>query len=117
MIQVCNTWGPMTRLHASMSAVRAIENGFTLLRCSSDGVSSIVSPFGETRFWAEAGSDDTVVATMALVHPAVTPYSLFGDVFGWFCVVVSILYITMAFSCHCIRSRLQHRKPNRSSYY
>lgn len=28
--------------------VRAIENGFTLLRCSSDGVSAVVSPLGET---------------------------------------------------------------------
>jgi len=48
MIQSSWTWGAFGARHAAGDAMRAVENGFTLLRCSSDGVTAVYSPQGET---------------------------------------------------------------------
>jgi len=45
MVQPSWTWGPVGPLEFDTDAFRAVENGFTLLRCSSVGVSGVVSPF------------------------------------------------------------------------
>lgn len=39
MLQPSWTWGPLGQLHAFDSAIRGVENGFAVFRCSSGGVS------------------------------------------------------------------------------
>ena len=45
MIQPSWTWGPNGVFHAYVNRLRAVENGFTQIRCSSYGVSGIFDPF------------------------------------------------------------------------
>ena len=91
LLQPSWTWGAIGIRHFSGNALRAIENGFTLFRCSSDGVSGIVSPRGVV--WAQAytGHDPTIPTTFSLPiwSHIKTFYSSVGFVFDWLCVVAA----------------------------
>ena len=40
------TWGDVGTRHFDSDSVRSVENGFTLIRCTSDGESGIIGPNG-----------------------------------------------------------------------
>jgi len=42
LLQPSWTWGAILTRHMEGNAVRAVENGFSLLRCSSQGESGVV---------------------------------------------------------------------------
>ena len=42
MLQPSWTWGAILSRHMEGDAVRAVENGFSMLRCSSQGESGVV---------------------------------------------------------------------------
>jgi hypothetical protein len=44
MLQPAWTWGPVGFLEVYVGAFRAVENGFHLFRCSSNGYTAAVSP-------------------------------------------------------------------------
>ncbi|KAI7899088.1 carbon-nitrogen hydrolase [Cokeromyces recurvatus] len=44
MLQPSWTWGPTGTYHEQTNIIRAVENGFTLFRCVSQGVSGIYEP-------------------------------------------------------------------------
>ena len=43
VLQPSWTWGAILSRHMEGDAVRAVENGFSMLRCSSQGESGVVS--------------------------------------------------------------------------
>ncbi|CAM9314280.1 unnamed protein product, partial [Ectocarpus fasciculatus] len=57
MLQPVWTWQSMGPRHFDNNALRAIENGFTLFRCSSDGVSGVISGRGA---WGSVTSSQTI---------------------------------------------------------
>ena len=69
MIQSCWTWGAFGARHAAGDAMRAVENGFTLLRCSSDGVTAVYSPQGETIAQTYTGAGPQLVVWNDLQIP------------------------------------------------
>ncbi|CAI5533809.1 unnamed protein product [Closterium sp. Naga37s-1] len=64
LLQPSWTWGAIGHVTFETDAVRAAENGLTLLRCSSIGVSGVVSPYYRT-LAAQEGLD-TGLLTMVL---------------------------------------------------
>ena len=120
-LQPSETWGPKSfrERHATGNALRALENGYTLIRCGcvransslitsacscpennasmhfccrSNGVTAAVGPRLERFAWQETGTEGLV--TMALPAPhalrANTFYTLQGGwLFGWACVAAS----------------------------
>ena len=46
LLQPSWTWGAILSRHMEGNAVRAVENGFSLLRCSSQGESGVVGGLG-----------------------------------------------------------------------
>ena len=80
MIQSCWTWGAFGARHAAGDAMRAVENGFTLLRCSSDGVTAVYSPQGETiaRTYTGAGPQLVVWNDLQIPRRAFTLYPFIG---------------------------------------
>jgi apolipoprotein N-acyltransferase len=80
MIQSCWTWGAFGARHAVGDAMRAVENGFTLLRCSSDGVTAVYSPQGETiaRTYTGAGPQLVVWNDLQIPRRAFTLYPFIG---------------------------------------
>lgn len=92
MLQPSWTWSAMGERHFYDNALRAVENGFTLFRCSSDGISGIVSPYH--RFWSTSfsGVTDQLTFTLPLQKSVTTVYVLFGWLFEWVCLACSCLF-------------------------
>lgn len=105
-------WEGFEYLHAENIVFRAVENGYSVLRQSSHGVSTAVDSQGRTMksvnyFTAE---DPTLVAQIPIQHRIPTIYSLVGDVFAWLCVAGTILLVTKS-----LISRDQSESPSRDA--
>lgn len=98
MLQPSWTWGALSTRHFNGNAIRALENGFTLFRCSSDGVSGVVSPKGRVLGQAFTGHNPAVSVSFSVpLQPAVqTPYKYVGFAFDWVCLgVMCMILLTL----------------------
>ncbi|NNE34059.1 MAG: apolipoprotein N-acyltransferase, partial [Rhodothermales bacterium] len=80
-------WRAIDPLHARMASVRAVENGFSMVRETGAGRSVAVDPFG--RVLAEKDYFSTPYAAMVAhvpAHSVWTVYGFVGDFFAWMCV-------------------------------
>jgi apolipoprotein N-acyltransferase len=83
------------RLHARMAVVRGVENGFALARSAAMGRLTISDSHG--RIVSEVTSSDTGPATLVAeigLGSGRTPYSTWGDLFGWLTVAAVALLLT-----------------------
>jgi apolipoprotein N-acyltransferase len=70
--------------HSRMASFRAIENGVSIFRPTSQGISLAIDPYGRTL----ASMDATRVSERVFVvqvpnHRVTTVYSVVGELFGW----------------------------------
>jgi apolipoprotein N-acyltransferase len=72
--------------HLAMAAMRAVENGTYLVRAANTGVTAVVAPSGEIRDATRLFTRAAVVATIRLRNGE-TPYTRYGDVLPWSCVL------------------------------
>ena len=84
--------------HLAMAAMRAVENGSYLVRAANTGVSAVIAPTGavlaQTPIFVEAAVVETIRA-----RRGETPYTRYGDVLGWGCVVFLVGYgVTLLWS-------------------
>ena len=91
LLQASQTWGRSSfrERHAHGNALHAVENGYTLLRCGSDGISGVFDPLGRALAWQATGSEGVV--EMRFPPPrALRRRTLYahagGWLFGWACV-------------------------------
>jgi apolipoprotein N-acyltransferase len=73
--------------HARMAALRSIENGFSMVRPTVEGISTAIDPYGRILAsvdYFKAG-DRTFVAQVP-THRVGTIYSSIGNLFGWLSV-------------------------------
>lgn len=96
LIQTSQTWGGQwfRERHAHGNALHAVENGYTLLRCGSDGVTGVFDSLGRTLAWHATGSAGVV--EMAVPSPqALRRRTLYahagGWLFGWACLACALL--------------------------
>ncbi|CAI5481848.1 unnamed protein product [Closterium sp. Yama58-4] len=78
VLQPSWTWGAIGHLTFETDAVRAAENGLTLLRCSSIGVSGVVSPYYRTLAAQEAEASGMLTMHLPLMHHAPALYPFIG---------------------------------------
>lgn len=92
MLVPANDWLEYGRTHTEKATVRAVENGYTLVRQDSNGLSRTVDPYGRTIAEADffAGEQQTMVA-FAPTRGVPTIYNAIGDVFAWLCVGALVL--------------------------
>ena len=85
LLQPSWTWNAISSRHFEGDAVRAIENGFTLVRCSSDGESGVVTPRGRFTSRVYTGHDPSVQVTFGIPRQARVPtmFTAVGFVFQW----------------------------------
>eukprot|EP00457_Paulinella_chromatophora_P003280 gb/GEZN01003287.1/.p1 GENE.gb/GEZN01003287.1/~~gb/GEZN01003287.1/.p1 ORF type:complete len:608 (-),score=63.63 gb/GEZN01003287.1/:64-1887(-) len=95
MLQPSWTWGPLGALHSQMDRVRAIENGFTLVRCSSGGTSGVYSPYGETLLTSEDANTGGFLGDVPLGPRVFTFFGVFGNTLAWCCVGFSVFYVLL----------------------
>lgn len=76
--------------HATMVALRAVENRTWVIRATTTGISAIIDPFGRVQARSET-------FTAALLHGHIVPmqvdtaYKRFGDVFAYGCVLIAVV--------------------------
>jgi apolipoprotein N-acyltransferase len=84
-------WREISPYHANMSRMRAIENGFSILRPVSNASSMACDYTGKVLASRNFFDEGDKVATAYLpVNGRPTPYGLVGDYFPWLCVAVGV---------------------------
>lgn len=84
-----NDWRAITPMHGEMARYRAIENGFSIVRAASNGLSLAAGPDGKVLARVDAYSTPGAVASARLaVTPRSTWYSRTGDVFAIACMLL-----------------------------
>ncbi|MFO0277950.1 MAG: apolipoprotein N-acyltransferase, partial [Planctomycetota bacterium] len=92
--------------HLDSSILRAIENGYAVVRATSGGVSATITPRGEATVRDHVADDlpATVVGDLATGDGIPTVYARFGD---WPVVALALLAIVLA-----LRSRPPSSTPS-----
>jgi apolipoprotein N-acyltransferase len=83
-------------IFAYMSAMRAIENGVSVVHVSDGGLSVITDPYG--RFLAATDhypADERALIAQVPTQGVWTLYPIIGDLFGWLAVVGTVLLVLM----------------------
>jgi apolipoprotein N-acyltransferase len=79
-------WREITPLHTRMTTFRSIENGFSMIRCTGEGLSIAVDPYGRTvAALTYFNTDDHVMISDVPMKGVTTIYSRIGDLFAWLC--------------------------------
>ncbi|MBL9016721.1 MAG: hypothetical protein JNL83_21215 [Myxococcales bacterium] len=102
-------WRGIDPIHTQMAAVRAIEQGFSIVRSTRFGLSSGIDPHGRLRAWSssfDGGSRVTIVDLPR--HRVWTLYGAIGDLFGWLCAAGSVAALVSVFA------RARARRVDRS---
>ncbi|MFT3711354.1 MAG: nitrilase-related carbon-nitrogen hydrolase [Archangium sp.] len=88
-------WKGIDPLHTQMASVRAIENGFSLLRPTRWGLSAGFDAYGRVRGWQS--SFDAAPGVLLIELPArgvATLYTAIGDAFVGVCAVLVLLALS-----------------------
>jgi apolipoprotein N-acyltransferase len=81
-------WPEITPKHAEMAVFRAIEQGFSLVRATSNGLSIAVDRFGRVRAAEDYAEGHRVMRAQVPRHGGPTLYSRIGDVVAYACVTL-----------------------------
>ena len=117
LLQPSWTWGAVGPRHFDNNALRAGENGYTLFRCSSDGVSGVVAGAGSwggqipSQVVTGHNTDTPILFQLPINLPVeqtiqgerrfITLYTLCGFVFDWIMLGFSIIVaFTVLFNMH-----------------
>jgi apolipoprotein N-acyltransferase len=80
-----------------ITVFRGIENGYTIVRASREGLLTVSDPYG--RILAEAPSSElpgrSLLATITVTGPVRTVYTRIGNLCGWLCVAAAALFLAL----------------------
>ncbi len=86
-----NDWQAIDPWHTHMARFRAIEQGFNLIRHTSNGLSVGTDFTGRVISEMDHyGDNDKVLVTQLPTRGVTTVYSVIGDAFAWFCLLLLI---------------------------
>lgn len=85
-------WPEAGYFHTMKSArLRAIENGYSLVRVDYDGVSAAFDPFGRVLAMQDTVAGNAyVMITDIPIRGVATIYNRTGDLFAWLCVIAAL---------------------------
>jgi apolipoprotein N-acyltransferase len=102
MLGPSDDWQAVDPAHTQKAAFRAVENGFSLVRQASKGLSMAVDYQGRVMAASDYfTTDQPVMVAYVPVHGVRTIYAAIGDFFAWLCILGLVVFIGMAI----IRSR------------
>ena len=91
-------WRAIDHLHARMAVFRAIENGFSMVRQTGNGLSIAVDYHGRTvAAMDHFTTDDHTMTSQVPVRGVKTVYAVTGDLFAWLCLTGLLLSIGWSF--------------------
>jgi len=81
-----------------MAVLRAVENGFSLLRPTSDGITAAVDPYGRIMGQVDYFVSSTFnMITILPVERVNTLYTAVGDWLAWMCLIFSLFFLFYVF--------------------
>lgn len=90
-------WPEMGRIHTQMASLRAIENGYALVRQDFNGSSQAFDHQGNVLAQQDTTPGDSAPWIVDVpTRGATTPYRLIGDVFAWLCAAATLAAIGFA---------------------
>jgi apolipoprotein N-acyltransferase len=97
MLAPANDWREIDPVHTQAATLRAIENGFSLVRQASHGLSITVDYEGHVLTASDyfTTSQQVMVADVPM-HGVHTIYAAIGDTFAWLCVMVLVVLTGLA---------------------
>jgi apolipoprotein N-acyltransferase len=84
-------------LEARTTVARGIENGYAVVRASREGLLTVSGPYGRVRAEMPSGvmPGRSMVVGMPVMVQAWTLYTRIGNLFGWICVAVGVVFLGM----------------------
>jgi apolipoprotein N-acyltransferase len=94
MLVPADDWVEITPLHTYMASIRAIENGFSLVRATNEGMSGAFDYQGRLlTSMNEFTSSQKIMYADLPTKGAKSLYPVIGDLFAWLCLVGLVLLI------------------------
>ena len=91
-------WKAIDPLHARMAVFRAIENGFSMVRQTGNGLSIAVDYYGRTLSAMDHfTTDDHTMISQIPAKGIKTVYAVIGDLFAWLCITGLLIFIGWSF--------------------
>jgi apolipoprotein N-acyltransferase len=78
--------GAMPMMHLNMARLRAIENGFAVVRSTRRGFSATIDSHGGVLAMTDSGTSDGTMLAGVPVQTTWTLYPRIGDLVGWLCL-------------------------------
>ena len=89
-------WRGIDPIHTKMAALRAIEQGHSVLRSTRFGLSAAITPIGEFNAQMSSfNSNDRIMMAHLPVNKIFTVYSLIGDLFVYMCMAFIFIYMML----------------------
>ena len=90
-------WQAIDPAHTQIATFRAIENGFSLVRQTSKGLSMAVDYEGRVLSASDYFStDQQIMVAYVPMHGVHTIYATIGDLFAWLCIIGLLALIALA---------------------
>ena len=97
--------------HFGMVVLRAVENRMAFARAANTGISGFIAPTGEIVSATPIFTQQVMTGSIPLRTPS-SFYTLFGDIFAWACVILSVILLWLAGSADRSQSRLTGSSPS-----
>jgi apolipoprotein N-acyltransferase len=96
LIAPSNDWPEIKKTHAKMARLRAIENGISLLRPASSGLSTAVDPYGNiVSSVDDFKSNGAPLVAVLPLGSVQTLYTLLGAFWTWICAFGGFILIVL----------------------
>jgi len=94
MFVPANDWKAVAALHQHQATFRAIEQGFALVRATSNGISVASDSHGRVVGMTNSfATGDGVLVAQVPVQGVPTIYARIGDLFAWGCVLGCVAFM------------------------
>ncbi len=94
LVAPSNDWPAAAWPHLAVASFRAVENGFSLVRATSQGISVALDPLGRTIAHLDSASTEYPLLIASVPCQRIpTLYSWCGDVFAWLAATGCVLAI------------------------
>ncbi|MEA3441635.1 MAG: nitrilase-related carbon-nitrogen hydrolase, partial [Chloroflexota bacterium] len=97
MLAPAYDWKGLESVHTPMASFRAVENGFSMVRVTGDGVSAAYDYQGRILAMTNSfTSPGEVMVAHVPTQGTMTIYSVVGDLFAWLCVAGFVVIVGWA---------------------
>jgi apolipoprotein N-acyltransferase len=94
MLVPSNDWRQFGKVHSEKATIRAIENGYSVVRPDSNGMAQALDYQGRVLAFSDYfTTDQQVIVAYVPTRGVRTVYAMVGDVFAWLCIAALLLLI------------------------